>query len=166
VNKRTLQFGQATCTLVEKGSFIPDTQKCRRFFVVDDEPLIASTLAMILSNSGFDAMSFSEPLEALQASQSGAAPDLLISDVMMPFLSGIELATKVQETSPNCKVLLISGHSHIADSFKSGQQRFEFLSKPIHPSDLLQKIQNMIEEAPPKPSIRGVPRKNLGLSSV
>ncbi len=41
---------------------MPDSQKLRRVFVVDDEPLIASTLAMILSNSGFNAIAFSKPL--------------------------------------------------------------------------------------------------------
>ena len=138
---------------------MPDRQKLRRVFVVDDEPLIASTLAMILSNSGFNAIAFNKPLEALQASQS-EAPDLLISDIMMPFLSGIELATQVKEICPNCNVLLVSGQANTGNYLKNGQ-RFEFLSKPVHPLDMLRKIQSITEEAPPKPSVSGVPRMDL-----
>lgn len=142
---------------------MPDRQKLR-VFVVDDEALIASTLAMILSNSGFNALSFSNPLEALLASQF-EAPDLLIADIMMPFFSGIELATQVKEACPQCKVLLISGQALADDSLKS-RQRFEFLSKPVHPLDILRKIQSMTEEAPPKPSVSGVPRRDFVLRSA
>ncbi len=97
------------------------------------------------------------------ASQS-EAPDLLISDIMMPFLSGIELATQVKEICPNCKVLLVSGQVLTGDSLKNGQ-RFEFLSKPVHPLEMLRKIQSMTE-APAKPSVSEVPRKDLVLRSA
>lgn len=60
-------------------------------FVVDDEDVIASTLAMILrSQGGFEAGAFTMPLDALEAAQL-YAPDLLISDVVGPALSGIDL---------------------------------------------------------------------------
>jgi CheY-like chemotaxis protein len=52
-------------------------------FVVDDENVIASTLATILKQSGFEATAFTNPLEALDATRL-KTPDLLISDVMMP----------------------------------------------------------------------------------
>lgn len=77
-------------------------------FVVDDEDVIASTLAMILrSQGGFEARAFAMPLDALEAAQL-YAPDLLISDVVMPALSGIDLTIQVREHCPDCKVLLIS----------------------------------------------------------
>jgi len=79
-----------------------------RIFIVDDEHVITSTLAMILRNQGFEATSFTEPLDALEAALC-EAPDLLISDVMMPRLSGIELAIEVRKHCPECKVLLFSG---------------------------------------------------------
>ena len=132
---------------------MPGIGKLRRVFVVDDEPLIASTLAMILANSGFNAIPFSLPLEALMVSQS-EAPDLLISDVMMPLLSGFELAIQVQEICPKCKVLLFSGQ--VFESTQRYGNRFEILPKPVHPRDLLEKIQSLTEEAPPWPSARGI----------
>src|SRR5580658_6663095 len=84
-----------------------------RVFVVDDEAVISNTLGVILRQQGFEAHSFSLPLEALQAARE-TAPDLLISDVVMPLLSGIELAIQLREVCPNCKVLLFSGSAATA----------------------------------------------------
>src|ERR1035438_8498528 len=84
-----------------------DERKRNRVFVVDDEPLIASTVSMILSSSGFDAAFFTAPLEALQAAQF-EAPNLLISDVIMPVLSGFELAIQIKAICPECKILMVT----------------------------------------------------------
>ena len=113
-----------------------------RIFVVDDESVIAMTLATILGRSGFDAVAFTAPLEALEAARIHP-PDLLISDVVMPKLSGINLAIGVQQASPGCKVLLFSGQAATADLLEEARRRghdFELLSKPIHPSEFLQKV--------------------------
>ncbi len=112
-------------------------------FVVDDEEVIATSLAMILRlDGGFRARSFTKPLEALEAVRL-EAPDLLISDVVMPKLSGIELAVQVREHCPNCKVLLFSGQAataHMLESARRIGHDFEVITKPIHPADLLIKI--------------------------
>jgi len=78
-----------------------------RIFVVDDEPVIASSLAAILRMNGFSARFFTSPLEALAAARS-ESPDLVISDVAMPGISGIELAIQMRAPYPNCKILLVS----------------------------------------------------------
>ena len=117
-----------------------------RISVVDDEVLIASTLATVLCNRGFDASFFTEPLQALQAARY-YAPDLLISEVSMPVLSGIELAIRVQRHCPNCKVLLISGQPETADLLNTSRangHNFEVLSKPTHPVEILRKIQSTL----------------------
>lgn len=119
-----------------------------RVFVVDDEDVIASSLAMILRyQGGFHARSFTNPLEALRAAQLDC-PDLLISDVLMPELSGVELAIQLGERCPDCKVLLFSGQAAGAELLESARKmgyRFELLMKPVHPADLLAKIQEVTE---------------------
>lgn len=129
-------------------------------FVVDDEDVIASTLAMILrSHGGFEARAFTQPLVALQAAQA-EAPDLLISDVVMPALSGIELAIQVQKQFPSCKVLLFSGQAATAGLLETARENgydFEILLKPVHPSDLIQRIQNLSDcplSLPPAESLQ------------
>jgi CheY-like chemotaxis protein len=86
------------------------------------------------------------PLEALQAAHD-KAPDLLISDVVMPVMSGIELAVQVRALCPDCKVLLFSGQAvtaNLLDKARAEGHDFELLLKPVHPSDLLAKIRAVI----------------------
>lgn len=120
-----------------------------RVFVVDDEETIASSLAMILHlHGGLHATSFTDPLEALDLAQS-EKPDLLISDVMMPHLSGVDLAIRFKVVCPGCKVLLFSGHTATRQLVKEAESRgyaFELLEKPVHPADLLGKIRSLADE--------------------
>jgi DNA-binding NtrC family response regulator len=85
-----------------------------RIFVVDDEPVIASSLAAILRMNGFSARFFTCPLEALKAARS-ESPDLVISDVAMPGISGVDLAIQMRAQYPNCKILLFSGQAATLD---------------------------------------------------
>ncbi|RXH53938.1 response regulator [Granulicella sibirica] len=91
-----------------------------RVFVVDDETVIATTLTAILKQTGFDAVGFTNPLKALAAADD-KSPDLLISDVVMPQLSGIDLAIQLKEKAPACKVLLFSGQASTADLLTSAR---------------------------------------------
>jgi DNA-binding response OmpR family regulator len=116
-----------------------------RVFVVDDDRVIASTTAAILQLSGYDARSFVSPLEALEAARS-AMPDLVIADVVMPGLSGIDLAVRLKAQCPTCKILLLSGRAETGDllaaALKQGHD-FQVLAKPIHPRDLLAPIKGL-----------------------
>ena len=127
------------------------TTRQLRVFVVDDHDVIASSLAMILRfQGGFHATSFADSVEALGTSRHDP-PDLLITDVVMPRLSGIELAIQVLEHSRNCKVLLFSGQD-LSDSMletaRASGYEFEFLKKPVHPAILLSSIQRVMEGTP------------------
>jgi DNA-binding NtrC family response regulator len=113
-----------------------------RIFVVDDEPVIASSLAAILQMSGFSARFFTCPLEALAAARS-ESPDLIISDVAMPDISGIDLAIQMRAQYPNCKILLFSGQAGTSDLLESARARgydFRLLQKPVHPTEFLFEI--------------------------
>jgi CheY-like chemotaxis protein len=119
-----------------------------RIFVVDDEYVIAMTLATILERSGFDAVSFTDPLKALTAAQRNA-PDLLISDVVMPELSGVDLAIQIRQIDPQCRILLFSGQAATANLLDEARERghdFELLTKPIHPTDFIQKVKLVTEQ--------------------
>ncbi len=118
-----------------------------RIFVVDDEPVIAFTLATILESSGYMARSFTDPLEALRAAEVNC-PDYLITDVMMPSLNGIDLGFQFKAIYPEVKVLLFSGalsSVHLQEDARRQGHEFEFLSKPVHPKQLLAAIDAMGE---------------------
>jgi CheY-like chemotaxis protein len=117
-------------------------QKFPSIFIVDDEIVIGETLALILKKSGFDARYFTDPLEALQAART-EAPDLIVSDVMMPQLSGVDLAIAIQRECPECKIILFSGHAETLDLLSKARDKgydFNLLAKPVHPADLLRRI--------------------------
>lgn len=117
----------------------------RLAYVVDDEEIIAKTLAMILNGSGFEAVAFTEPLKALDAAAI-KCPDFLITDVSMPLLNGIELGIQFKAIYPGCKVLLFSGALTTAPLLEGAGQRgveFTILAKPVHPSDLLETLKRM-----------------------
>ena len=118
-----------------------------RIFVVDDETIIAATVATILQRSGFSAIAFTDPLEALSCAAS-ESPDLLISDVMMPEMSGVDLALRMKEACPNCKVLLFSGQAATLDLLSKARHLghdFQLLLKPVHPTDLLCEVRNKLK---------------------
>jgi CheY-like chemotaxis protein len=116
--------------------------KRRVALVVDDEKIIATTLAVILSNAGFDAharFSGQDAVDSLETLQ----PDLLITDVVMPDMTGIEAAIITRRLFPKCKILLFSGQAATADLLENARSQghdFELLSKPVHPADLLTKL--------------------------
>ena len=110
--------------------------------VVDDEKVIADTLSMILSRSGFTTMTAYDGLTALELA-TAIAPDLIISDVMMPGMTGVELAIAVTQTLPNCRILLFSGQATTLDLLKEARRTghdFTTLTKPVHPTDMLRRI--------------------------
>jgi CheY-like chemotaxis protein len=110
--------------------------------VVDDERVIADTLSTILSKSGFATRAAYDGSSALELARQ-LRPDLLISDVMMPGMTGIELAITVTQTIPGCKILLFSGQAATVDLLEKARHAghdFTTLTKPVHPTDMLRRI--------------------------
>jgi two-component system catabolic regulation response regulator CreB len=119
-----------------------------RVYVVDDEPLIASTLAAILSDSGYEVEFFTNPLEALAAVTPGS-PTILVSDVTMPELTGAELAMRVLDICPRCKVFLMSALDSIDEQLEVAgalEAEFPFMRKPFHPAVLLDAMQDSLHD--------------------
>lgn len=110
--------------------------------VVDDESVIADSLTEILNRSGYAAVPAYDGEGALEVALL-MPPELLISDVILPGMNGIELATTVRRIFPDCKVILFSGQASTVDllaSAKNRGQHFSLLTKPIHPTDLLARV--------------------------
>jgi CheY-like chemotaxis protein len=113
-----------------------------KVLVVDDEQMIADTLAIILNQSGYDAVAVYTGAAAVESARANK-PDLIISDVIMPDMNGIEAVIKIREFLPGCKVLLFSGQAATADLLEMARNQgheFEILAKPVHPQDLLAKL--------------------------
>lgn len=107
--------------------------------VVDDESAIADTLAEILNRTGYAAIPAYNAEDALETALV-MPPELLVSDVVLPGESGIDLAIRIRRIFPECRILLFSGQAATSDLLASanrGGENFELLTKPVHPKDLL-----------------------------
>jgi CheY-like chemotaxis protein len=119
-----------------------DVVRKRRVLVVDDEQVIADTLAKILDLNGYEASAVYTGTAAVEDARS-LQPDLIISDVIMPDMDGIQAAIRIRSFLPDCKILLFSGQAATADLLENARAQgheFEILGKPVHPSDLLAKL--------------------------
>jgi DNA-binding response OmpR family regulator len=110
--------------------------------VVDDERAIADTLSMILGKNGFAVMTAYNGTSALEIATL-VPPQLLISDVMMPGMSGIDLAIAIRDVVPDCEVILFSARAFTADLLTSARLAgldFMALTKPVHPTEMLARV--------------------------
>ena len=115
-----------------------------RVLVADDEQVIANTLAIILNQAGFEAKAVYSGENALETIDE-FQPNMLISDVIMTGMTGIEAAIQVRAKLPGCKILLFSGQAATADLLEKARahgHEFEILAKPVHPTDLLAKLRS------------------------
>jgi CheY-like chemotaxis protein len=125
-----------------------EVKQVARIFVVDDEPLIAVTLAQLLLEQGYCALWFSDPLDAI-AAVALHAPDLLISDITMPQLCGIDLALHVKRTQPHCSILLVSARVPDEDLLALAREQghtFRLLGKPIDVSHFLAEVRCLLPD--------------------
>lgn len=122
-----------------------NNQATPRVLVLDDEKVIANTLALILNRSGFEAQAVYTAEAAIQSALD-FSPDVLISDVIMDGATGIDAAIRISEMAPNCRVILFSGQAATADLLehaKASGHRFELLIKPVHPRTLLERLKQV-----------------------
>ena len=119
-----------------------------KLLVVDDDPDIVLVLKMGLLKNRFLVSAFTNPEEALQSFKSNAESYcLVVSDIRMPALSGIQLARKVKEVNPNVKVVLMTSFEIRDSEFStifSSTSVDGFVQKPIGIKDLTNKILSII----------------------
>ena len=114
--------------------------------VVDDEPVVAGSLVQILESEGYRAAAESDGLSAIRRAERDH-PDLLICDVIMPGLDGIETARRIMKFSPRTRTILFSGRSAASFVQHALDQdfRFDVMMKPVKPDDLLAAIRRLLE---------------------
>jgi DNA-binding NtrC family response regulator len=111
-----------------------------RVLVVDDEKNIADSLAQIFRSQGFDSRAAYDGSAALTAAQT-FSPEVLITDVVMPGLSGWEVALEYSRLLPTCRVILFSGHSEMhgfEEPVSMGD--FEVYTKPVPPRVFISRL--------------------------
>lgn len=115
--------------------------------VLDDDAAVRQTWTLIFRQEGYDVVAVERGQDAIDAARD-RAPDLLLADIRLPDMTGIEAAKRVQQQAPSCRVLLISGDgesSEALDAARAAGTAFEVLPKPIAPPELIQRIADRLK---------------------
>jgi len=113
-----------------------------RILIVDDEKNIADTLAMVFKIKGHEAMATYSAESAVETIEV-FEPDVVISDVIMGKMTGIDLAIYLSKARPEVKVVLFSGQTATANLLSEANRKgheLRLLAKPIHPEKLLDEL--------------------------
>ena len=113
-----------------------------RILVVDDEKVIADTVVHILNRNGFIAEAAYGGQEAIDRARRHC-PEIVLSDVLMPQVDGVEAAIAIREHCPDTRIILFSGQAATVEILARARERghtFELLPKPIHPTQLIKHL--------------------------
>ena len=114
------------------------SHRCK-VLLVDDEPLIRRLTARALAEADYEVIEAADGDEALELLRSGAQVDVIVSDVMMPRMSGLELAEYVRKDFPDIRMILISG-------FELGRRApYPLVPKPFRLPELVAVITRELE---------------------
>jgi DNA-binding response OmpR family regulator len=126
-------------------------KKSATILVVDDNKVIADTTSAILNRFGFCAITAYDGVTALRMAVE-TSPDILLSDIVMPILNGVELAISVRKILPGTAILLFSTQAATEDILEDAKREgysFEVVGKPIHPDELVYRLHRLHRNSRP-----------------
>lgn len=104
----------------------------KRILIVDDDPTTLQVLGQLLTLEGFTVESFNTAEEAL-AHLHGTETDVLLTDFVLPAMSGLELVTEARRIRPNLRCLVMSGHARVPEA----EPDLPWVSKPVDVDELI-----------------------------
>ena len=116
-----------------------------KILLAEDDPAMRSYLERALHNAGFAVDSVDRGTAALPLLESEVY-DLLLSDIVMPEMDGIELAQKCNEISPDTRVMFITGFAAVTLKASREQPQAKILSKPFHLRDLVLEVERVLSD--------------------
>jgi two-component system, LuxR family, response regulator FixJ len=115
-------------------------------FIVDDDPSVLKALARLMRSAGLNAVTFAAPQNFLDHYDQNA-PGCLVLDVAMLHINGLELQQTLESSGSELPIIFLTGHGDIPMSMRAIKQgAFDFLTKPVHDSDLIEAIHDAIEK--------------------
>ncbi len=117
-----------------------------RILLAEDEDAMRTYLERALTKAGYEVSSVDRGTDALPLLEKEDF-DLLLSDIVMPEMDGIELAQRCAEVSPRTKVMFITGFAAVSLRASREQPHAKVLSKPFHLRDLVLEVERVFEDA-------------------
>lgn len=132
-------------------------KKTPTIMLVDDESITLKRLRRILEKKGYGVSAYSHPTGALKQMESKIY-DLVVSDVKMPEMDGMDLMIRIKNRFPGTEVILMTGYATIDKAVEATREgAFHYLAKPFTPEQFLEKVENALEQ-------QQLRKKNLGAS--
>jgi two-component system cell cycle sensor histidine kinase/response regulator CckA len=126
-------------------SALPTESQSKTVLLADDEPAVRMVVEKMLLTAGYQVIAATGAAEASdRAEKHPGGIDVLVSDIVMPGVSGVELAKSLQKSRPGTKVLLMSGYFPDGLEFLDG---WKFLRKPFSPSVLTTTLASLLKAA-------------------
>lgn len=114
--------------------------------VVDDEAVALKQIGRILARQGFQVEVFENPIQALQRMETFTF-NIVMSDIRMPQMSGLELLERIKSTTPETEVLLFTGYAAIDDAVRAIQNgAFDYIEKPLTPAKILASLKRAADK--------------------
>jgi DNA-binding NtrC family response regulator len=118
----------------------------RHILIVDDEPLVKSSLSELLTLSGYTVSTAANGKEALELLR-GYTVDIIITDIKMPEMDGIQLLNQVKKRHPEVPVILITGYGSIDSAVEAMKQgAYDYITKPIVDSEIKIVIERLVKQ--------------------
>ena len=116
-----------------------------RIALLDDEARLVEILAMVLRREGYDVLGFTDPMAALAALESREF-DLLVTDLKMPGVDGLEVLRRARKTSPELPVILITAHATVPTAVAALREgAFDYVQKPFDNEELRALVKRALE---------------------
>lgn len=116
-----------------------------RILLAEDDDVMRQYLERALAKSGYEVVGVDRGTAALALVQAGEQFDLLLTDIVMPELDGIELAQKVAVIAPETRVMFITGFSAVTLKAGLAMPNAKVLSKPFHLKDLVMEVDRVFQ---------------------
>jgi CheY-like chemotaxis protein len=156
----------ASSVIPESAPAAADVHNDEKVLVVDDDPMILQFVSMTLEQAGYRVMAVTNADEALDCYASSTGSDqfrLVLSDVVMPRVTGVDLARNLLNHDANARILFMSGQ--VSPDFPRkdfAEYQFDLLSKPFRPEGLLRAVRGALDrESSPRSSL---PKKTAGIA--
>lgn len=128
----------------------PNTQKKIKVFIVDDDKFLLGMYSLKFSNNGYDVDTTVGSVPALEKLRAGAKPDILLLDIIMPHMDGLELLKTIRDEklAPDATVVMLTNQSQSSDIERAKDLKVDgyIVKASTIPSEVMQEVQKIYSE--------------------
>jgi CheY-like chemotaxis protein len=127
------------------GELRPVPGGCETVLLVEDEPALQQKICEVLENAGYRVLAAGDGAQGLRLAEEASPIHLLLTDVVMPNMSGPRLAERLRTTHPDTKTLYMSGYPDMGEGSEALRSQPNFIQKPFTQEELLRRLREVLD---------------------